>query len=87
MYSKILCSGFLATVGILTVVTSATANDTHHDSGGYSTGNMIVSPVTTPNLSVTQFNPIDGTISGGIINSPIEVGGSSGSGLGSGSGA
>lgn len=91
MYSKILWSGFLATVGILTAVPSATAHNDgsppHHDSGGYSTGNIVVTPVASPTGSRTQFNPTDGTISGGIINSPIELGSSSGSGLGSGSSA
>ena len=93
MYNKILWSGFLATVAILTATTSAIANDkggtTNHDNGAYSTGNMIISPVPTSNLSVTQFNPETGQMSGGIINNPVEIvtGAAAGAGLGASSGS
>ena len=85
MYNKkILWSGFITTIGILAA--TPTVAETVHDSGGIAIPSVATPPVTNTNVSTTQFNPDTGTISGGVINNPVEIGSVVGSGSGSGSG-
>ena len=84
MYKKILCLSGIAVLGIL--ATTRVSYGAEHDEGGYSVEEPLTPSVGNPNVSVTQFDPSTGTISGGIVDTPIEVGSSSSSGSGSGAG-
>lgn len=85
MYNqKILWLGFLAIIG--TLAATPTNAEPTHDPGGYSATEIFTPPI-GGTTTTTQFNPTDGTISGGIINNPIEITSGSGSGAGSGSSA
>ena len=86
MYNKkILWSGLVATMGMLAA--TPTVAKPIHDSGGIAIPSVATPPVTNTNVSTTQFDPGTRTISGGIVNTPVEIGSIVGSGSGSGSGS
>lgn len=89
MYKKILCLSCLVVLGVLTTakVSYAVHEGAEHDEGGFFVEEPLTPSVQTPNVSVTQFNPDTGIISGGVIDAPVELGSVSGSGSGSGFGS
>ena len=85
--NKIFWSSAVAIISIITIATSAEAQN--HDSGGTGTGSPISVPIDTLNGSgIPNITTVDlgtGIITGGGLDTPVSFGSSSGSAPGSGS--